>query len=45
MLVFLIEVDTRVKILSIYDANGNTNLGHKMKFSNFVVNFYLNSPG
>lgn len=44
MLVFLIEVDTRVKILSIYAAHANTNLGHKMKFSNFV-NFYLNSPG
>lgn len=45
MLVFLIEVDTRIKILSIYDANANTNLRHKMKLSNFVVNFYLNSPG
>lgn len=45
MLIFLIVVDTRIKILSIYYANANTNLGHKMKFSNFVVNFYLNSPG
>lgn len=33
MLVFLIEVDTRIKILSIYDANAKTNLGHEMKFS------------
>lgn len=37
--------NTHIIFLSIYDANGNTNLGQKMEFSNFAVNVYLNLPG